>query len=1312
MSAFGQYFQSFTVENGLSQGFVPNIIQGSDGFIWMATVDGLNRYDGVEFKVYQHDPRNPNSLCNNRVREAYEDSRHLLWVVTEHGVCCKDPFTERFYTFPLDKTPWGEDEYLLTGLVEGPDGTYWMCSQTALYKITLPAVYSDVSDLIARSVIQTFAFPEKGGDEPIRILPLEDAIWVTDRDHSIWSLSYATGKFQVLSLPSSMVDLRGLWRGPDPQVIYALSPGFLHKFEHGKWTSQSVPELGNGHVQFAVMDGEVTYFFSKTKIIQWDGQKANPLPFEFPEEIISACMDREGNLWLGTNARGVRKVSPKQFHFPAYLTGRSVSSAILEDANGDLWIDNPPGFSKFNPSTGLLGPRLLFTPFMERGGLKQARDGKYWCMFPKNGLCSQPGPGKPVTRYQLPDTLLLENSFILESQKGYLFFINDQFGLVRFFPEKKSFQVFPLQKVFPALSLKVEVGCFIEDRYGQLWIGTNRGLILAKPNSDDSGYDLSLYSALTVGSDQLSDDNVLSLMEEPWSDSVIWVGTQHGLNRLETTTGRITSFTKSSGLPNDVICYILPGEDQSIWFSTFYGLLEMDTRTFEWRHFTVVHGLPANEFNRGSGIRLHDGRLFFGSVNGFTMFQPDKVRRSPFEPRLLLTRLAVNNQTIEPEDDSGILSSNIQSTASIQLKHDQANITFNFALLDFGNSAGNTYFYRLEGVDHDWQSNGNQTKIQYVNLQPGRYVFSVKARNSDGRWSAPVSLVIRILPPWWRTMWAYLGFAAMLLILTWVGLRLWIRHVRLRDRLQLESLETERLKELDHFKSELYTNITHEFRTPITVILGLTEQLEHHLTGKWKEKTAIITRNAEQMMRLINQILDLSRIENQHLQLHVFQQDMVTFLQYLCESYEAIAQQKKIAFKFQTPVEALPMDFDAQRLQEVLDNLISNAIKFTQEGGTVSLTLVMPSESALRLEVRDNGPGIAAEHLDKIFDRYYQVNRQSMGSLGGSGIGLAYSKALVALMEGKLGVSSIPGEGSVFTVELPVRNQLPFLTNTDVASQALALPDLTSKTTHDTERAQILVIEDNADVADYIAFCLSDQYSVRIAANGRAGEELAFEMIPDVVISDISMPERNGLDVCKALKTDWRTSHIPVILLTARVETDHRISGLEHGANVYLTKPFLKKELLLHIQNLLNARKAMQKLYQKNGGQMSVQDVQTAENESASPNQVFLKKIFELIDKQFANPEFSVPDLCRALALSNAQLNRKLSALTGQAPGYFLRQRRLKEGHDLLQKQPHLTIAEVAFKAGFSDPSYFSRSFTSEYGYSPGRVRAQSKFDG
>jgi signal transduction histidine kinase/DNA-binding response OmpR family regulator len=710
-----------------------------------------------------------------------------------------------------------------------------------------------------------------------------------------------------------------------------------------------------------------------------------------------------------------------------------------------------------------------------------------------------------------------------------------------------------------------------------------------------------------------------------------------------------------------------------------------------------------------------------------TAFYPSEIHDRVSDAQVRITGLKINNLDVDYFEEGSPLLRPIHQTDQITVSHKQNLVTLEFALMDFGTPQENRFRYRLQGVDPDWVNAGISHTANYAQLRPGKYLFEVQGNIGYGEWSASSTLLITVLPPWWASWWAYSIYFLALVFAVYNIIYFFKKRLLLQHQLKLKYEEANRLKELDAFKSHLFTNLTHEFRTPLTVILGMAKQLskgsEQSAVGE-KEKGALanglqlIESNGKNLLRLINQLLDLSKLENNSFRLHLKQDDIVPFVRYVTKSFLSYANSHNLSLRFFTQLESQMMDFDPEQIKQVLTNLISNALKFTPSGGEISVTLSSAS-GKLVIEVSDTGIGISAGDLPHIFDRFFQVDSTTTRLGQGTGIGLAHTQELVKIMGGGISVESELGKGTSIRVLLPITNDMVVMREGDSVLHA-TLPDsikgnskmeeeaespaLVEDIALDVPLPELLIIEDNPDVVVYLQSCLEDAYQIEVAYNGRIGIEKAFERIPDFIICDVMMPEKDGYQVCDTLKNDERTSHIPIILLTAKADTFSRITGLRRGADAYLAKPFNEEELLVQISVLLDNRRRMAAHFSKvlqNGHQPLLAD--TSLPEEMQVEDAFMKKVKLILEANYTEETFSLPELCLEIGMSRSQLFRKMKALAGITPSDLIRSFRLNKAR-LLLENGMMTVAEVTYHVGFKDPSYFSKLFQEEFGVQPSAI--------
>jgi signal transduction histidine kinase/DNA-binding response OmpR family regulator len=716
------------------------------------------------------------------------------------------------------------------------------------------------------------------------------------------------------------------------------------------------------------------------------------------------------------------------------------------------------------------------------------------------------------------------------------------------------------------------------------------------------------------------------------------------------------------------------------------------------------------------------------------VFNPKEILASGFTPNVFITNIMVNNSPVNAGDKTGVLKNNIEETQSITLNYLQDILTLEFSSLDFTAPNQNRYRYLLQGADKEWIESGPRRTATYLHLPPGKYTFKVQGSNSQGIWSDKIAeLRITVLPPWWRTWWAYALYVLVVILAIRAYFIFSINRAKLKSQLFVEQSEAKRAKELDTLKTQLYTNITHEFRTPLTVILGMARQIADNPEENLKSGTGMIIRNGESLLNLVNEMLDLSKLEGGKMSLQLVNGDVINFLRYIVESFHSLAESQKKQLHFLSELDSLHTSYDPEKMRQIISNLLSNALKFTPQNGNIYISVNESGvandngRSSLIIKVKDTGIGIPENQMQHIFDRFYQLDNSHTRKTGGTGIGLALTRELVKLMEGEIFVKSPPtgaNKGSEFTIVLPMKR------SETLATSAPAHPDIkdnypqktneiaVSKTEPaeepvDDQKPLILLVEDNADVVAYTASCLPD-YRLAVGKDGMEGLEIATGIIPDLIITDVMMPFMDGFELSQKLRNDERTSHIPIIMLTAKADRESKMEGLKRGADVYLEKPFNREELLIRVKKLLELRKKLQQYYLKQAGLVDKPLAATELIDQAvlavvdQSEDAFVRKVRETIESQLEDIHFNVEQLCKLIFMSHSQLHRKLDALTGYSPNKFIRVIRLNKAKEML-KHPANSIGTIASDCGYNDPGYFARVFKQENGITPQEWRSKYK---
>lgn len=1326
-----------SLNDGLSQGMIFDIRQSRDGFMWIATKDGLNRYDGYRFTVYTNDPFDPFSIASNEVWKIFEDSRGWLWLACPGGLDVLTPSSERFFHILPDLEGYNGDSVTFT---ETPDGTIWMTVTGKCWKIVVPP----------KCLEQAVATGNASPDLPVVLIERQGTLFssifftgderlLVGSTQGVFEVDPTTGTLHEKALSGISVGIVGeddqgrIW-------LVELAPNLEGLFHHAKYDMwlwepafeppQPIACLPYGRFRFDHQGNLWAWKTTDNIFRRWTPDKflsgaapdqtwVNDQSFSqnasyFPTTI---AFDRSGNSWVGTNGFGAVKINFQYPGFNSYLPLTS-QRMITEGPDGSFYLqeDHFQQYSSYDFQHGhpsawaipkSISEKITVIGFDGQGNCWANKDAD---VLYRIGTSLQ--SGKPY---------LWQARGLLASRSGMLLGVREE-GLQVFDPNTTYSRLVPFdrQQSWPT---DFRYSHFLyEDPTGTVWIFAFKGLIEARPAGD--GYDYQYYENNTADRTSLSNNTILSVAADPLEPArYLWVGTKGGgLNRLDRETGNFRHYKTEQGLPDNVIYGILPDDRGHLWLSTNRGLCRFHTREETVRNFTVADGLQSNEFNQSSYLRTHDGHLIFGGVNGLTVFHPDSLRFNERRPAMAITQVWVNNQSASFRINDGLqelpllLSRNEEQALELHLTHRQNLISLEFAALEFSNSARNQYRYQLirqktlgKTETEAWVDLGYDNRVQFANLRPGRYTFQVLGSNNDGAWSEqPAVLAFTIAPPWWATWWALLLY----FLLTGASLYLLYRY-QLRQRLQLQ--EAERLKELDQFKNRFFTNITHEFRTPLTVILGVTNQLrkkDSALTqGESPHKLDLIRRNGENLLRLINQLLDLAKLESDELRINYVLGDVLPYLRYIAESLHSLANVRNVMLQVRSDHAPIMMDYDPERLQQIVYNLLSNAIKFTPTGGQVMLEAKAATDEQrarhLILRVSDTGVGIPASDLSRIFDRFQQADHLAKAHTGGTGIGLALTRELVHAMGGEISVESKLGEGTIFQVVLPIHRRAPMaaLGETDPINEAKEyLQELAASPANAKDgRPQLLIMEDNPDVVEYLSSCLHDTYELTFAYNGRIGIETALEQVPDLIISDVMMPEKDGFEVCDTLKNDERSSHIPIVLLTARAGVEDRIAGLRRGADAYLAKPFHEEELRVTLENLFDLRRRLQQKYQDTVFEITTAPTTTAS--AADPESEFLVRARSAVIEHLSDASFTVGDLCQELAMSQPQLHRKLTALTGKNATLFIRSLRLAKAREMLQAGGK-NVSEVAYEVGFSDPKYFSRVFTEEFGLPPSKINA------
>lgn len=1342
-------FDHITVANGLSQSTVLSILKDHRGYMWFGTRDRLNRYDAQHIKIYSYDFQDKTSIsADDYIRSVYEDHNHNLWVGTLKGLNRYIPESdtfERILTNPSD--PQSISSNAIFCAYEDSQRRMWFGGNTGLNMLISPT-----SRKFKRFLKSTQSSEGLTGNNVYAICE--------DHDHNLWvgtiegltRMTFKNGRYTFKSFTDNgidenrldgnfaktiVVDKQGyIWVGTETGGLNRIDPRSL-KISHFKHDPGNLNSLSHNDVRKILLDKTGKLWLGTMNGLDiFDPESGIFTRFYHDTEnrkslsdnsIKSLYWDNNRTLWIGTMYGGVNIVQPNTIPFNVYQNSKyknSVSSNIISviaaDSKHDLWIGTEgKGLNLYNKNTG------SFTSFINQPGkagsigtnnikaIYKDRDHNTWIGLHQGGLdlflpSSQTFKHfrhNALNKKSISDDIV---SCILEDSQ-HRFWVGTSDGLDLFDRKRQEFRNYLTDSANRIKLSNTWVRCIYEDSKHNIWVGTTTGLNLLTYNARSFKW----FLANQNNAGCLKADYINCVRED--MDGNIWVGSfRGGLSLYNPQSQSFKTYRIKDGLPSDNVISIQQDDNKALWICTDNGLAKFNPYTKTFKNYTVKDGLPTNEFSFNSSFKDLNGDLYFGTYNGMVSFAPKEIKENNIVPPVVFTGLKLFNQAVAINDNSGLLKKDISVTREIVFSHNQNIFSLDFSALNYNAPDRNQYMYRLDGFEKDWNY-VSVPSATYTNLEAGDYTFLLKANNSDGLWTKNTTVMhIRILPPFWKTWWAYLIYTLIFGGLFYLVIRFFRRQARLERDLYYEHLNSRQQQEVYQMKLDFFTKVSHEIRTPLTLILAPVEKLIEltETNALVSRQLVYVKQNADRLLRLVSELLDFRQVETGHMKLSVAEYNIVEFCKNVFLSFERLSISKNIRYHFTSANQNLPVYFDQAQFEKVLFNILSNAFKFTPEGGEIAVLVEESSEEHIEISITDNGVGIPREMQQHIFDNFYQGGQSTTND--GWGIGLALAKNIVELHQGVIMLRSdmahdnSPGY-TIFKVSLPKGKD--HFSKDEVADEAGKdqehlpvidpMPMLNTTFLEKKEKHTVLLIEDNEDVRGFIKETLAGIYLIQESVNGQEGYELACKTIPDLIISDVMMPVMDGLELCHKIKTDDRTSHIPVILLTARVAHIQQINGLETGADVYITKPFSLKVLELNIRNLIQARLAMRKKY----GQ---QIILAPKNKVIdSPDEKFLNRLMLIIENNMEDPEFDVPGLAKETGMSQTVLYRKLKALTDLTTTDFIKSVRLKQAAQILT-QNKLSIAEVAYSVGFNDRKYFSKEFKKQFGKTPSEYMEQA----
>ena len=1319
-------FINFSSKNGLSSNTVNAIIKDRYGYMWFATDDGLNRFDGMNFSVYRHNPADSTSIGAGSILSMQEDQQGDIWLGSNNTLSRYNHAKNSFINYDFSKRG------AIRSLCIYHKGRVWAGTYNGLYLLnpqtgnikTYIADQAKSNQLNSNCIISIFE----------------------DSRHRIWMGTIAglhlyveeTNSFKRFlpdkadpnSLPDKIIrtiaeDNKGnIWLGTQDNGLAVIHPDGK-KFSNFRYSAEDINTLSNNRIHSISADNTGNLWVGTdnglnifdpqtTKAVRVSVDRRNKYCFN-GKSVSSIFIDKEGIYWFGTLQSGVNKYDKNLAFFelrqsnpydPHGLNYPTVTS-FAEGLTGDIYIGTDGGgLNLFHRQTGLFDHPVLNTAnnkaqsilVMERVG------NEIWIGTYQDGLYVLNMVSGAIKHYlegEGPNNLSNNDIFcIKKDSKGNVWVGTNGFGIDIYDPTTGKFQRLVPDKIKGGtLPLNGFIRAIEEDRFGNIWIGSSgSGIAIYDPWNKT-------YRQLNHSNSNLPLDAVISLHAD--RNGNIWAGVAGGgLCLYGNNTKKFTIYSEQDGLANGVIHEILEDDAGKLWLSTNKGISSFDPLIKRFKNYAYYNGLQQSPYNLGAGLKTSNGEMFFGGLDGFNYFNPRSLSSNRNVPALAFTDLKISNRSVIPGDKSPI-KEDIGVAKVIRLNHRQ-NFSLDFIALNYTAPKESRYSYKLDGFDKDWNEVGTSKTAVYTNLDPGKYTFRLKARSDDGLWATPESsIIIYVSPPWWRTGYAYILYVLSFALILWAVRHRGIQKLKNKfaleqERLQAKQLleqerkEAERKHEFDQVRIKFLTNLSHEFRTPISLIVGPTENLlQHESNDKKLDQLSRIRRNAKRLLNLVNQLLDFRKLEESELKLNLTEGDMVAFVKEVGDSFKDVSDRKQINFTFTSTISHYYTSFDRDKLERILFNLLSNAFKFTPADGKVWMNMEEDFNSGIRITIADSGIGMTSETREKIFEQFFQGDAGTNILNQGSGIGLSITREFVNLHGGNIHVESIHGKGSSFTVQLPCK---PIQHSVDEAALAEMMANdikkLETGQENQLEKPTVLIIEDHEDFRNYLVENLNTHYKIVEAADGKQGWQKVLSAHPQVIVSDINMPEMDGIVLCKKIRSDKRTSHIPIILLTALTGDSNQLRGLNTGANDYLTKPFNFEILNARIRNLLNLNQNLKTTYSR---QIKVE---TPEVEAKSDDEKLLLRITQFIEANIDNPDLSVEELSKHLYMSRGSLYNKIVTLTGETPVEFIRTIKLNKAIALLENTD-MKISEIGYEVGFATPNYFARAFKAKFNLSP-----------
>ena len=1343
----------FITKETVTKRAISCIIQDDKGFIWMGTNGaGLHKYNSFEYTSYLQQQGNPNTLNSSIVNCSYVDKSNRLWIGTEAGLNLYDRKLDVFHRIVLRKSLPNQrihvyalmetkDGNLLIGTHE--DGVFLVDKNTLESKQVIFGNRTTFPELAINQIV-------KDTNGKVYIGSNLGLFYYNDAEMSMSLAAFDTKKgidHVKTAIESLVIGNDGaIWMGTFSEGLIKVSMGtnYYYNIKNIPITNKRVLSLlvnNDGNIFCGTENDGLFLVNNKGEILKnyrYDKFNKNSIK---SNSIWSLFKDKVGRIWVGYFNNGVEVYDQYYDKFndieslpnmPNSLQSNSVTG-IAKDHLNRLWIGMDGGgvdifdlnTRKFSHITDKIDSKIKGLKGLDVQTVFFDSSFNLWIGTWNTGIYFLKKGTNKLINYNVNNTngAIASNRILSfsEDSKGTIWIGSFLKGLHSYNPKSQNFQYYNTKPFVDHKIIYSNIRNVFVDSKDHIWIGTTRGLFKIVKDADN----ITIFPVNELVSDESANTitnltSILSLYED--SNHNLWIGTDgDGLFLYNLENKTFKAFAKEVGLNQETVASIIQSNDGNLWVAGNRGLSKLDNN-YKFTNYTVNDGLLSNDFNNNAVFKDEKGVLYFGNYAGINFFNPENIITNPHEPSVYLSDIKIFNKSVLINDEDSPLKKVLSETNQITLTHQQSVFTISYAGINYTRSENNKYAYYLEGFEEDWNYVENVNTATYTNLGQGEYVFKVMASNNDGVWSkTPASLKITILPPWWISSWAILIYIAIVLLIGYLAYRIINARIIEKRLIKFERDKRQQEEELNNKKIQFFTNISHEFRTPLTLMLNPLEDIINNKTLQLpdyvKEKHKIIYKNTNRLTRLINELMDFRKLQFNKLTVNACEIEAIPFVNEVSSYFREEADQQHIKFSTKSNLNALTIWADPGMLEKILFNILSNAFKVTPENGTIIIDISAPHQKkilplidaenpvpVIEIKIEDTGSGIKQEKINQIFERFYQVKEINSQYYGGTGIGLEVVQNFINLHKGKIEVESEEGVGTIFHLffaqgnshfaptEIFIPSEQTNINTSIVENKAVQEQKKEGKDI--VKKKTVMIVEDNAELRNYLSNELKSDYNIILATNGIEGLKLADKKIPDVIISDVMMPKMDGYEFCAKLKQNLKTSHIPVLMLSAKTMSDDWVKGIESGADVYMNKPFKTNILKTQLTRLIKSRQILFDKY------TSGTNTFTTPTHTSSLDKEFIAKVLKYINENIQESQLGVESLAEELFLSRSQLYRKIKALTGQTANEFIRKIRLLKAKELIENG-YDSIGEIGFKVGFSSPSYFTKCFKTEFGVLP-----------